>query len=221
LDSVDFFTSEQISAAYRSVLGSLPGWHRDERRRHGSWRFVPFSSSSGESGDSMMHKFRLANNMSGRQYNPLCIYKRDLLKEELGPDDNVVFVDDFSGSGQQVCDNWPVLKELLPGKPNAYLALVATSARAIDKVGSETDLVVVPHNTLVDSDNIFSPNCRHFTQAEKDVLLNYCTQVDRDEPRGFHDSGLLVVLAHKTPNNSIPILHKRTRRWEGLFRRYD
>src|SRR5258706_187568 len=66
LDSVDFVSNEQIAAAFRSTLNSLPNWNIEGNRRNGTWRFVPMSSSAGESGDTMMHKFRLANGMSSK-----------------------------------------------------------------------------------------------------------------------------------------------------------
>src|SRR3990172_8203851 len=55
LDVVQFFSHEQITAAFRSVLGGLEGWHRDEQNRQGKWRFIAYSASAGESGDSMLH----------------------------------------------------------------------------------------------------------------------------------------------------------------------
>jgi hypothetical protein len=221
LDAVDFITTEQTSGAFRSVLNMLPGWNINEGERTGRWRFVAFSSSAGESGDTMLHRFRLANGMAGRRYNPLFVYRRDLLQEELGPNDSVVFVDDFSGSGNQVCNNWPEIAELLPGAPNIYLALIATTATAQTRIAQETDITVAPQYVLGDGDNIFSDSCTHFTEAEKEIILQYCRRVDRDNPRGFGDCGLLIVFAHNCPNNSIPILHRSAGRWEGLFRRYD
>ncbi len=35
------------------------------------------------------------------------------------------------------------------------------------------------------------------------------------------DCGFVIVLAHKCPNNTIPILHARRAGWEGLFRRHE
>lgn len=221
LDSVDFITSEQITASYRSILGSLEGWSVDEALRQGKWRFTAFSASAGESGDTMLHKFRLANNLSNRRFNELFIYKSDLLKEELGADDSVVFVDDLSGSGDQVCKSWPLIEELLPGKPRVYLALVVATASARDRIQDETDIIVMPHYTLGEADNFFSAACKHFTVVEKETIRQYCERADRNKPRGYGDCGLLVVLTHNCPNNSIPILHANHQRWEGLFRRYD
>lgn len=221
LDIVDFITNEQIAAAFRSILNSLPGWDIDAVRRDGIWRFVPFSSSAGESGDTMLHKFRLANRMTARSYNELFIYKSDLFRANLGPQDTVVFVDDFSGSGTQVCNAWPETEELLPGKPKIFLALVASTVRARDRIQRETEIVVVPHQTLAETENIFSAFCDCFTDDEKENILRYCRRADRNQPKGFGECGLVLVFAHNCPNNSIPILHKSGNNWEGLFRRYD
>lgn len=221
LDSVEFISSEQISSAFRAILADLPGWNIDENLRTGKWRFIPFSGSSGESGDSMTHKFRHANNLSSGRYNDLFIYRSDLLREEINADDNVVFIDDFSGTGRQVTENWSLLQELLPEQPNTYLILVAANSSARQKIMDETDLQVVSHYNFGESDNLFSSRCNHFSEEEKNNLLRYCRRANRRFPRGTGDCGMILVFAHNSPNNSIPILHKNSERWEGLFRRYD
>lgn len=222
LDCIDFITHEQMTKAFRSILSSLNGWSRNRKERVGRWRFVAFSVSAGESGDTMLHKFRLATGLNGRQYNDFFIHKSDLLKEKLGPNDTVVFVDDFSGTGKQVCDAWAEnIEELLPGTPNIFLILVAASISARKRIEEETELTVNSSIELTDRENIFSPNCNHFTSEEKEILLKYCRRADGRQPKGFGDCGFVIVFAHNCPNNSIPILHARHQKWEGLFRRYD
>src|SRR5438094_10510927 len=78
LDAVDFISYEQIAEAYRQTLRTLPGWHAAQNRRPGRWRFVPFSFSAGESGDSMLHVFRVANGLQHHRYNELFLHLRDL-----------------------------------------------------------------------------------------------------------------------------------------------
>ena len=221
LDCVDFITHEHMTIAFRSILRGLDGWNRDESRRRGKWRFVAFSASSGQSGDSMLHKFRLANNLNGKKYDSLFIYKSELLGNSLGLGDNVVFVDDFAGTGRQACEAWAEIEELLPGNPTVYLILVAASVSARTKITNETHLTVIPHIELTNCDNIFSSECGHFTTREKDALLRYCQKGDKHNPRGYGNCGLVIVFAHNCPNNSIPILHAHHHKWEGLFRRYD
>jgi hypothetical protein len=219
LDAVRFISHEHVSAAYRSVLSSLPGWFPLEADRSGKWRFVALSSSAGESGDSMLHIFRRANALGSSRNSRMFIYKSDLLRESITSDDTVVFVDDFAGTGRQACMSWRAnIRELLPGNPTTYLVLVAASLRAKKKIQSETDFQVFSHFTLSDRDNIFSPACIHFTESEKATLVDYNRKADRRDPRGFGGCGLLVVLPHSCPNDCIPILHRSHGRWRGLFR---
>jgi hypothetical protein len=64
-------------------------------------------------------------------YSEIFVNARYLLRENLGPGDNVVFVDDFAGTGNHVCEAWVNdMAELLPGGPNTYLILVAASSAA-------------------------------------------------------------------------------------------
>jgi hypothetical protein len=221
LDCVDFIGHEQLFTAFRSLLASIDGWSIDPSQRRGRWRFVAFSTSAGESGDEMLHKFRVANNLSSKKFNDLFVHKSELMRAQLGLQDTVVFVDDFSGTGQQACDTWRELQELLPGEPRILLFLVAASYAAVNRVKVETDICCIPHFILRDSENIFSDSCRCFTNEDRNQLLRYCSKADARNPKGFGDCGFVVVFSHSCPNNSIPILHACHQDWEGLFRRYD
>lgn len=228
LDAVTFLKSEDMEVALRDVIGDLPGWHKNKTQRHGKWRFVAFSTSAGESGDTMLHRLRTALGLTGRKYAELFIHRADLLREEIGTEDSVVFIDDFAGTGQQACVAWrgdrkaeiTGLAELLPGNPRTYLILVAAGQRAVDRIGQETSLRVIARHVLGPCDDIFSEDCQHFTPEEKNALLGYCRRAYRAHPRGFGDCGFVVVLAHRTPNNSIPVLHMNHPRWSGLFPRH-
>jgi hypothetical protein len=221
LDCVEFVTHEQMMGAFRSMLACIPGWDIDESRRQGEWRFVAYSASAGESADSMLHRFRVANRLGARRFNKLFIHKRDLIGQELGPQDTVIFVDDFAGTGDQVCANWPEMQELLPQKPTIYLFLVAASTHARAKIANQTSLEVLPHIELTDADNVFSPRCSHFTPAERAILVEYGKRAHKHFPRGYGDCGMVIVFSHNCPNNTIPILHAYHAKWEGLFRRFD
>ena len=220
LDAVEFYGPEQLEAAFRSTLGALPGWHRSPSQRKGRWRFVPFSLRPGESGDSMLHVFRVANRLSSHTFDSLFVYKADLLREELGADDAVVFVDDFAGTGDQATSAWrESLGELLPGGPRVFLVLVAAVQAAVARIASDTPLSVRPYRRLRSMDNLFAAECSHFTQAEKRAILSYCRLADPIRPRGYGDCSLLFVMAHRCPNNSISILHRRATKFRGLFQR--
>src|SRR5262249_23563219 len=71
LDVVEYYGHIQIHAAYRQALRTLPGWHKLASKRVGKWRFAAMSGSAGESGDAMLHHFRVANELDKREFNPL------------------------------------------------------------------------------------------------------------------------------------------------------
>jgi hypothetical protein len=218
LDAVVFVSHNDIHAAFRAILAGLPGWSPDATLRAGRWRFVPYTSSAGESGDTMLHVFRKANGLKSSRFNELFIYRSDLLRQRLSSRDTVVFVDDFSGTGDQVCKAWKrTISELLPGAPTVFLVLVAANLPAMGRIAAETPLKVACHMPLPEDEDLFSPLCTHFSDLEKASVLAYCTRADPRSPRGYGDCGLMLVLAHGGPNNSIPILHATRNRWKGLF----
>lgn len=221
LDCVDFIATEKIGASFRSALAGLPGWHVSEQKRVGKWRFAAFSSSAGESGDAMLHKFRHANNLAGRKHHELFVHRSELLSAGLERGDSVVFVDDFAGTGTQITNAWPLFSELLPDGVNVYLILVAASKKALDKVEAETGLDVRAEIVLGESDEVFNDKCTVFDSEEKAILKKYCAKAGSQSAEQFSSDGFVIVFAHTCPNNALPILHANRRQWEGLFRRYD
>ena len=219
LNNLQLFSEQQIQENYKKGLAQVPGWNPDETQRIGQWFFVGYGRPS-ESGPAMLRIFREANRLSGRRHDPLFLSISDLPSKKLTAKDTLVFVDDFSGTGKQVIDNWPITKELLASDARVFLILTAATQNALQKIKTETELEVITEKVFKDTDNIFNDICLLFNTTEKENVLKYCTKADRRKPKGFGDCGLLVVLSHRTPNNSIPILHVNTRNWRGLFPRY-
>lgn len=222
LDGVEFFDAQRVGAFFRNGLNALPGWHCNLAQRQGKWRFCSWGTSPGESGDSMLHSFRLANGLSHRSHNGLFIYPSGILTAGLGADDSLVFVDDFIGTGQQVCDAWDeFFAELTAGIGNVYLLVAVACQKGRLRVSSDTEVQVVPGQELLEDENLFGPRCVHFSSQEKDTLLAYSKRADKRAPKGYGEMGLLVVFQHRCPNNSIALLHARSNRWAPLFPRFD
>ena len=223
LDAVLFVSSSDVTAAFRQILESLDGWALSEDERQGRWMFVPFTGSAGESGDLMIERFRRANNLKGRKYSDLFCYRADLVKLSPGPEDTVVLVDDFSGTGDQACGAWEsTFEELLPRRPRVLLVLLAATDTAQDRIATETGMTACARIELNSAEDIFSAQCTLFSDDEKARLLHYGRRADPKYPRGWGNCGFVIVFPHTCPNNSIPLLHKRRAgHWEGLFPRYD
>jgi hypothetical protein len=220
LDAVLYIGSLQIMTLYRGLLRGLDGWDDDPEQRTGRWFFVAFSRSSGESGDTMVHRFRMATGMTKKKFDPLFIHRSELVSAKLTPEDTVVLIDDFSGSGGQATTAWAeVFEELLYGEPRTYLLLVAATETAINAVRNETDMELICGTVLHGQQDFFDASCKCFSEAEKASILKYCKKANSKEPRGWDNSGLLVVFEHRCPNNTLPIFHVSNAKWIGLFPR--
>jgi hypothetical protein len=220
LDAVEFIPAAQVHAAYRSILSILPGWQRTATRRTGRFAFVAFSTSAGESGDNMLHQFRLANNLNHHEWDRLFIGRSDLLRAGLGATDTVVFVDDFVGSGQQAVTAWEkMFQELTTEVGNVYLATVAAYKVGRDEIKAKTRMQLLAHRSLGYSNSLYRGECHHFTPREKQRILHYCQLASPKHPKGFGDCALALVLYHQCPNNALAVLHASSRDWDPLFPR--
>jgi hypothetical protein len=219
LDCVEVVSEPEIHEGYRVALRGLPGWSADPTARTGRWFFLGFGGPS-ESGQVMLRMFREANRLTGKANNHLFYNLRDLASEKITADDSVVFVDDFSGTGNQVVRMWEIIHEIVAAEAKYYLIITAATRKAVDRIATETGLTPVSRMMLECEDNVFDAQCGHFSDADRRTIEQYGKRADRQRPKGYGDCGLLFVLCHKTPNNTLPILHANHPKWRGLFPRY-
>ncbi|WP_295707516.1 hypothetical protein [uncultured Brevundimonas sp.] len=218
LDSVILLSEDDIMQGYKGTLDSLPGWSKKSDERVGRWFFVGMGDA-GESGQAMLRLFREANGLTADRWQNLYVMPRELPALALKAADSIVFVDDFAGSGKQMVNYWPIIEELVASEAHCYLALSATTSRAEAEIRAKTEFDVRAPVILQEEDNLFSHACDKFTVEEKLVLEEYGKRASKSQPRGFGDCGLAIVLSHKTPNNSVPILHANHANWISPFPR--
>lgn len=219
LDAVRIVSEEEIQIGYREALEAIPGWDRNREHREGNWVICGLGHA-GESGAEMLRKFREANRLGAERFDYLFDNVTNLVERKLTEQDTVILVDDFAGTGDQVCSYWPTHAELIGGA-KAYLVLTASTEAAITRFVDLISLeeILVSH-VLEEVDNLFSGQSEVFSAEEKARLLEYCRLADKNNPKGYGDCGLAVILSHKTPNNSLPLLHANKASWSGLFPRY-
>lgn len=218
LDSVQIVSEIEIHQGYRQALDGLPGWSKKRAERSGRWFFVG-AGGAGESGPAMLRMFREANGLTSDGWQRYFVSMRELPALNLSAFDQVVFIDDFAGSGDQMVGFWPTMQELVASEAHCYLLLTAVTYIAAQRIRDETELDLRPTVQLPIEANIFSDECQSFTQDEKLVIENYGRIAWPSFPRGFGECGLTLILSHKTPNNTIPILHINSDRWVGPFPR--
>lgn len=219
LDHVVVVGDPQINQGYKAALESLEGWDPEPTKRSGRWYFVGFGRPS-ESGPAMLRQFRQANNLAYGKYDGLFHDLRDLPELKLTAYDHVVFVDDFSGTGRQVTKMWPRVAEMVASEASCYLVLTAITTTALEKIASIPELNVVASMTLGPDKAVFHEHNGSFSDDERGVIERYCIKADPNHPKGFGGLGILFVLSHSAPNNSLPILHVDKPDWRGIFPRY-
>lgn len=218
LDCVEVISEPTIQEGYKEALGSIAGWDKKVGTREGRWVFTGFGKVS-ESGWAMLRIFREANGLTASKYDGLFRHTPEIPSLQLTAEDTIVVVDDFSGTGRQICQRWPQLMELIASEARCYIVLTAATASAIAAIEEATELKVITKEIIEKNENVFSDRSTRFNDDDKATLLHYGKLADAKNPKGFNDCGLLYVLSHKTPNNTIPILHTNHPRWVGLFPR--
>jgi len=145
--------------------------------------------------------------------------------EKLKPDEvsAIVFVDDFSGTGDQLRVWWETVEQLvLPKKADVVVGLLVMNGRARGRIEQFAKLAI-SIDELGEEANVLSNSSRHFDQKEKELLLQYCrkTACDDEYLKGRGECGLLVAFKHGCPNNSLPILwHEKHNKLHALFLRH-
>ncbi len=218
LNQVIMVSEIEIQKGYKCSLEALEGWSRSAEERQGRWFFVGVGEA-GESGPAMLRLFREANGLTRARWQAFFVTVMDLPQLRLSAYDSIVFIDDFAGTGTQMVKYWPLLQELVASEAKCFLLLTVLTKRAKEYIVENTDLIIRENKVLEPDSDIFSTECETFSECEKAVLDKYGAIAWPRHPRGFGDCGLCVVLSHKTPNNTIPILHANHPDWVGLFPR--
>lgn len=218
LDAVIIVSELEIHEGYKAALTGLPGWDKSSKKRSGRWYFVG-AGSAGESGPAMLRLFREANGLQHDGWQSFFVTARELPALNLSAFDHCVFVDDFAGTGTQIVGYWPIMQELVASEANCYLLLTAITHTAVLNISENTDLEIRSSMTLGPDANLFSASSTLFSEKERLALDKYGQEAWNSYPRGFGGCGLALVLSHKTPNNSLPILHANHEAWVGPFPR--
>lgn len=219
LDIVQVVSDQDVLLGYRDFLRNAQGWDRNRNSRSGRWYFVGFGGP-GESGPAMVRLFREANQLNATMFDQDFVTLRDLPSLALTAEDTVVFIDDIAGSGDQACKLWPTVQELIASEAKAILLLTAVTYRALERIAEETELSVNYRDNLGPDSDLFHQDCNSFDAGEKTALEGYCKKADSKNPKGYGECGLFYVLAHKTPNNCIPLIHVHNDNWQGILPRY-
>jgi hypothetical protein len=147
----------------------------------------------------------------------------------------LIVADDILGSGGTAIEGFGDLNEKLGDRLRerdikVFLIFVCGFSDAREKLedlvvrsGIKTEICVC--DLLTDEDRAFSKTNPAFaSEEERNRALNLAItkgmQLEKRAPLGFGDCQALVVFEDSCPNNSLPILWKKTDEWRAIFPRH-
>jgi len=137
-----------------------------------------------------------------------------------GAVDAIIFIDDFSGSGQTLEKWWENVEPIVrPTNAQVFVGLLVVNERAHERIRAFAEVFAVEE--LAASANVLSPENSTFTDEEKPRVFEYCQRTGCGEKyeAGWGQCGLLLAFKHGCPNNSLPILWVHEGQWRSLFNR--
>ena len=133
----------------------------------------------------------------------------------------LVFIDDFSGTGDSLKEWWVNIEPIvLPKNVPFALGLLVLNYRARAVIEDFIDRIY-SIDELRETDNVFFEYSKQFSSKEKSMLLRYCesTRCSDEYVRGYGACGLLLAFKHGCPNDALPILWHESATWQPLFKR--
>lgn len=235
LKGVTFFTADDIRQrlreGYNFILRNTPGLRLDQTRTKRSEFLVSYLGGPGKSGTRYARLFADENNLYAKSVSEF-----GSLAERLkdAPEQVLVFVDDFIGTGNSLRKGLRALEEncgklLTERKMAVRVVIVAGFQDALSDIEKITenlpfDVRITISHPFGREGRCFSPEAPFWESDEQklhaeELARTYGARLHPEAPLGHGGSQALVVFEENCPNNSLPILWSGRNGWLPLFER--
>lgn len=163
--------------------------------------YITSFGGKGKSGDMMVYIFKHAF----KKYNSKIIETTEV--SELESDSNIIFLDDFIGTGNQACEyiNGD-LNLYLNSRCEAYLLSLFGTPEGIESVNKNTNFTVIFGQSLSQQEYQFYNDECHIFEVEEKQKIEIINKKLRSKSN--YDQGLLIAFHYSVPNNTMPIIWK-------------
>ena len=144
----------------------------------------------------------------------------DVARLQRGAVDAIIFIDDFSGTGETLEKWWETVEPIVrPTNAEVFVGLLVVNGRAYERIQAFAEVLAVEELTA--NANMLAPESSRFSEEEKPRVFEYCQRTGCGEKyeAGWGQCGLLIAFKHGCPNNSLPILWFNDGNWRSLFNR--
>jgi hypothetical protein len=164
--------------------------------------FSGLGNSSAGSGEQFLYR------LNQRLMLPQRNFPKDF-RQETDNSAAIVFIDDIVGSGNQATRYYK--KNLGSVELDTYYFTLLAYESGLEKIRTETGFKnVITSSILNESHKAFSDNSeifpQHLVEKIKAIAEHYGEKLYPLGPLGYDESQALIVFAHNTPNNTLPII---------------
>ncbi|ELI6456059.1 hypothetical protein RRM46_002301 [Flavobacterium psychrophilum] len=225
----EYYTLKKVITEFDNQLNIIKQTVPNERRI-----FLNSIGKIGKSGASMIYFAKKTNFFMNK--NCQILDNSDF--DKLNPDDLLILIDDFSGSGSTISNYYENIKALIPNEINVLALTVAFTSKAqnhLDKInipifGNIRFPIFQKRGSIFG----YPPKAlamREFCFKYGDLLFslkNYENKKTKLHPLGFENSQCLIGFEHSIPNNTLPIIwadkeytkNSTKKFWQPIFPRY-
>jgi hypothetical protein len=210
LEEVHYLNSTNIRTMARNLAEAV----RDEfGASEDRIVFVPIAQRPGGGADLVIRALRGMK----EPFAPRVATMVDLPDLDRTTVDALIFVDDFSGTGDTVLEWWENVETLVrPVSSQVVIAALIMTIQAAEAASTIARTASVLQ--IGEEANVFA-EASGFTDIERQAILTYCEAMCSDPTyvRGYGECGLLLAFRHGCPDNSLPILWYSEEGWDPLF----
>jgi len=241
LEHVKFYTNNEIREKMEDLFREVKKEIRknekeriikDNQRKRDDILVSYLDQSPVKSGAEYAKLFVEANNIY--KDNSTTIAKLEKKINESKDLNALIFIDDFIGSGKSIIENLKELtdnyKELILRKKLIVIIGVITGflegkhliEKSVQSLGLPIKIVIL--DPLDKSNKVFDNESSVFTKPiERERTKKICYEIglnlEKKHPLGYDNCQATVVFPNTCPNNSLPILWKKTKTWNPIFER--
>lgn len=241
LEHIKFYTSieirEKMEDLFREVKKEIRKAEKeriikDNQRKRDDILVSYLDQSPVKSGAEYAKLFVEANNIY--KDNSTIISK---LENKIGESKDLnalIFIDDFIGSGNSIIENLKEFAdnygELILEKKLIVIIGVITGflegkyliEKCINELGLPISIIIL--DPLDNSNKVFDNESAIFTKPNerertKKICYDIGLDLEKKHPLGYDNCQATVVFPNTCPNNSLPVLWKKTKSWIPLFER--
>jgi len=218
LSNFKYYSSQKVNDLVQILHSKISDYLKVESE---SIWFIPVGYVA-KSGGIVAYFYKKNNNIKQDRIISL----KDLENAVSDKSMNIVFLDDFIGSGHQAASLWNVVEPLCKNKyskPVIFASLVGYE-KGINYLNKYSEFKVINSEVLPSSLSPLSEDSVIFENEEDrqksiSILRRYGESLFPDHPFGYAQCALLVGFFYSTPTNTLPIFWAYKSNWKPLLPR--